>query len=89
MTASWQSEQPQTRSCEIMKQSAQIIQRQPWMAHPTLPLMLVLVPQGQQAVAETSSSPWMAAVAREAAAFVAAAQEAVMTSPWVVQEVQK
>jgi hypothetical protein len=59
------------------------------MAHPTLPLMLVLVPQGQQAVAETSSSPWMAAVAREAAAFVAAALEAVKTSSWVVQEMQK
>ena len=29
------------------------------MAHPTLPLMLVLVPQGQHSIAEASSGSWM------------------------------
>ena len=42
------------------------------MAHPTLPFMLVLVPQGQHVVAEAASGPWMA-VEMPVSAFVMAA----------------
>jgi hypothetical protein len=44
----------------------------PLMAHPTLPFMIVLVPQGQHVVAEASSGPWMAVEMPVSALIVAA-----------------
>ena len=59
------------------------------MAHPTLPFMLVLVPQGQHVVAEASSGPWMAVEMPVSAVYVAAVREAVKSCTLIELGVQR
>ena len=59
------------------------------MAHPTLPLMLVLVPQGQHVIAEASSGPWMAVEMPVSAFVMAAVLEVVRACTLVELRVQR